>query len=456
MKMTKSLRASTALILLSTSPFALATNGYFTHGLGTKNKALAGAGTAYPQEAIAASVNPASAVLLGDSFGVGVSVFSPRRSYTASGSLANGQGGAFTIGAGEVESGSEYFPIPYLAKTWAASEDSAYGLSLYGRGGMNTDYTSGSAIFDPDGPGPAPVMTLAGPYGAGPAGVDLAQLFTDISYSHKTGNLAWGASLVLAAQSFEGNGFGSFAPYTQSFAASGGTSMPTSLTNNSRDYSFGAGVKLGFIWDLSETVHAGLSYQSKIAMSELDDYSDLFAEAGGFDIPSSIRGGISFNLSGSSIVHYDIEHTSFSEVDSVGNPLANLFACPTAGAGGTNLNACLGGEQGAGFGWGDMTTHKIGYQWDSSRFQDWTFRVGFSQGKQPIEQSEVLFNMMAPGVIERHITAGFTHKQNNGKEYSFVLMFAPENEVKGFNPFDPTQQIEIKMHQFEIEFSYSW
>jgi long-chain fatty acid transport protein len=36
-----------------------ATNGYFAHGTGTRGKALAGAITALPQNAISAAVNPA-------------------------------------------------------------------------------------------------------------------------------------------------------------------------------------------------------------------------------------------------------------------------------------------------------------------------------------------------------------------------------------------------------------
>ncbi len=95
-----------------------------------KNKALAGAGTAYPQEAMATSVNPASAVILGETFEAGISLFSPRRAYEASNSLANGLGGAFTIDPGQVDSNSEYFPIPYVAKTWDYGEESAFGLSL--------------------------------------------------------------------------------------------------------------------------------------------------------------------------------------------------------------------------------------------------------------------------------------------------------------------------------------
>ena len=456
MKHNALLSTSIALALIGASPLALATNGYFSHGVGTKNKGMAGAGTASPQEAIANAVNPAAAVIMGDKFETGLSIFSPRRSYTASASLANGQGGAFTINPGEVESESEFFPIPYLAFTWGWKENTALGVSIYGRGGMNTDYTTGSATFDPDGPGPAPVMNLPGTYGVGDAGVNLMQLFTDVSYSQQNGDLAWGVAAVVTAQAFRGKGLAAFAPYTETFAASGGTVFPQSLTNNSHDYAFGLGYKLGFIWTATDAINVSLSYQSRIEMGEFNDYSDLFAQNGGFDIPESIRGGISFWLNDTTAFHYDIEHTSFSSVDSVGNPLSNLFGCPTTGAGGTNLSACLGGGQGAGFGWDDMTTHKIGYQWRLANIEDWTFRVGYSHGKQPIETSEVLFNMMAPGVIEDHFTTGFTHVLNSGKEYSMSIMYAPEKTVTGTNPFDPTQQIELKMHQFEIEFGYSW
>ncbi len=441
-------------ILISASPTAYATNGYFTHGLGVKNKGMAGAGTALPTEAISMAINPAAASLLADRFEFGVGLFSPRRSYNASPSLANGQGGAFTISPGEVSSQNEYFAIPYIARTWSYKENAAFGAAFYGRGGMSTEYTSGTAIFDPDGAGPAAVSTLPGAYGSGDAGVDLTQAFLDLSYAQTNDNLSWGAALVLSGQAFEGKGFASFAPYTQSFAASGGTAFPANLSNNGKDYSFGAGLKFGIIWEANDLVNLALSYQSKIFMSEFDDYSDLFAEQGDFDIPASIRGGISFKLSPSKSLHYDIEHTAFNSVNSVGNSIQPIFNCPTIG--GTSLDSCLGGNNGAGFGWNDMTTHKLGYQWQMENLPNWTFRTGISHGSQPIDNDQVLFNMMAPGVIENHITAGFTHRVASGREYSLSVMYAPENSVRGLNSFDPTQSIEIKMHQFEIEFGYSW
>jgi long-chain fatty acid transport protein len=444
-------------LLLTISANAQATNGYFTHGLGVINKGMAGAGTATPEEAMAIANNPASAVLLGDSRQVGLSIFSPRRQYTASDSLANGNGGAFTIGPGKVESGSNYFPIPYFARTWSRSDDSALGMAIYGRGGMNTDYSGGSAIFDPDGPGPAPVMQLDGPYGAGKAGVDLNQLFAEIAWAGKLNEtFSWGISGIFTAQAFKARGLGSFAPYTSTFAASGGTVMPRHLTDNGTDYSTGFGGKFGVQWQASERLRMGISYQSRIYMAEFDKYSDLFAAQGGFDIPPNIRLGISWDYSERITFHYDTDHTNYGEVASVGNPIANIFNCPTAGAGGTQLEYCLGGDRGAGFGWNDVTVHKLGFSWRPQGLENWTLRAGLSHAQQPIEPSEVLFNMLAPGVIERHFTLGATHSLRNGRALSVMFMYAPAAKVTGRNTFDPTQNIQLKMHQYELEFGYSW
>lgn len=201
-----------ASLLLALPGSALATNGYFTHGLGVINKGMAGAGTATPEEAMAITNNPATAVLLGDSLQAGLSIFSPRREYRASTSQANGNGGALTLAPGRVESGSNYFPIPYAAWTWQRHDDNALGLALYGRGGMNTDYRHGAASFDPDGPGPAPVGTFEGTFGAGPAGVDLSQLFAEAAYARRNGRLSWGVSGIFTAQRFEAKGVATFAP----------------------------------------------------------------------------------------------------------------------------------------------------------------------------------------------------------------------------------------------------
>jgi long-chain fatty acid transport protein len=208
------------------------------------------------------------------------------------------------------------------------------------------------------------------------------------------------------------------------------------------------------LWDLGETVSLAASYQPKITMSKLDDYSDLFADHGNMDIPSDLKAGITFRPNAGLALNFDIEKIWYSDVPSVNNPFSNLFACPTAGAGGTDLSSCLGGKNGAGFGWEDMTVYKIGAQWAAS--EDWTWRAGYSTADQPIPESEVVFNILAPGVIEKHATIGFTHALPSSNEYSMSLMYAFNKKINGINPLDPSQTISMDMDQWELEFSFGW
>ncbi len=450
----KQLSAAIALALASST--ALATNGYFTHGVGTHNKAQAGAGLAMPTQSIDSANNPAAAALVDAKTDLGLAYFAPNRGYTASTSMANGQSGAFTLGEGEFNSGTSGFLIPYVSRTFKLQDGHAFALSFYGRGGMNTDYASGTATFDPDGPGPAPVATYDGAFGAGSAGVNLNQAFLELSYAIKMDNVSIGAAPVFALQAFEAKGLGAFAGYTKTFAQSGGTVMPDSLTDNGHDYSYGAGFKLGAVWQLHDQVSLAFAYQSKISMSKFDDYSDLFAEAGKFDIPASTRVGLSVQASDAVDLHLDVEHTQFSGVKSVGNALANVGGCPTAGLGGMNLENCAGGDEGFGFGWSDMTTLKLGATWQPATLAHYTFRAGYSFGEQPISREDVLINVLAPGVTEQHFTAGVERRLSNDKSISVSLMYAPENTVSGPNLFDPTQTIELAMDQFELEVAYSF
>jgi long-chain fatty acid transport protein len=202
----------------------------------------------------------------------------------------------------------------------------------------------------------------------------------------------------------------------------------------------------------------GLAYQSKMSMGDFDDYSDLFAQGGGFDIPSSIKAGLSLIATDTVRLNFDVEHTMYSDVDSIHNPMRNILGCPTTQSpqnpSPNDLESCLGGERGAGFGWEDMTTYKLGLEWQADDSNTWRF--GYSFGDQPIQSADVLFNILAPGVMEQHFTLGWTRSRPNGGGWSLSFMYAPENSVVGPNFFDPTQTIELKMSQFEFEVSFLW
>ena len=446
------------MAMFALSGTAMATNGYFTHGVGTESKGMAGTGVGSDnfRGSIIAASNPALTVFADDNWELGLSVFSPRRTYKAGSSFVNGQFGAFTIGEGKFDSSSEYFPIPHLAKNFRLGSDNVINLTFYGRGGMNTDWDNSDAsatsmACDPTGQA---VVTGPGPYCSGEAGVNLVQAFLALNYAGKIGEgFAWGVGPIFAAQAFEAKGVASFTPFTKTFAeAFFNTGQPApadSLTNNGHDTSVGYGFAGGIWWSMGSSVSAGLSYQSKISMGEFDDYSDLFAEDGGFDIPSSAKLGITFGRGTDKLLHFDIEHTKYSEVDSVGNSMSNILSCPTAGFGGTDFESCLGGKRGAGFGWEDMTTYKLGFEWLTNESTTWRF--GYSHGEQPLQPADVTFNILAPGVMEQHITLGLTKNK-----WNFSLMYAPPKTVEGQNLMDPTQIIELKMYQVEFEFSYAF
>lgn len=429
----KPLALAGALAVAATFPFAVhATNGYFSHGYGTKSKGLAGGGVALPQSAMVAATNPAGMVFVGTRVDLGAAIFSPRRGYVAE------PGNAMPIDGPddtEVWSAKEWFLIPHFAANLMLGEDSSIGVAVYGNGGMNTTYYAKNNENN------------AGTFLAANAttGVDLMQLFVNVTYARKLNDrVALGASLIAAAQRFEARGFNFF---------NGFSNYDTDLTNKGFDYSYGGGAKVGVIADLTDALSLGASYQSRIYMSEFDEYRGLFAEQGDFDIPPTATIGLAFRPTSKTAVTFDVQRTWFSEIDSVGNPMANLALCAKPSP------YCLGGDQGAGFGWEDMTVYKLGFQWQSSPL--WTWRAGYSRTNQPITEDNVLFNVVAPAVMEEHFTIGFTRQMGKSSELSLAAFYAPEERVRGwggqaFQFFVPEKSVEIFMEQYEVEVSWAW
>jgi len=458
----KARTATAALLatgLFAFSSAAMATNGYFTHGVGTESKAMGGSGVGSTEDfgGIAAATNPALTVFADTKWQAGLSIFSPSRSYETSGGVG-GQGGAFTLSNGKYDSDNDFFPIPFVAKNWKLANDSVLSFVFYGRGGMNTEWNDDQTVLtDPTGMGGTPAE-LPGTFGGGTAGVDLMQAFMSVNYAGRVGdNFAWGIGPVVAIQMFEAEGLVMFSGYTKTFADAflgNGMGAPVeNLTNNGHDTSTGVGVSAG-MWAGNDQLSFGLAYQSKISMSEFDDYADLYAERGGFDIPSTIKAGVSFKASDTATLNFDIEHIGYEDVDSVANPIMNLLTgCFTANPSvAPATGGCLGGPSGAGFGWEDMTVYKVGLAVKSDEKNTWRF--GYSYSEQPIPNTEVLFNILAPGVMEQHFTFGWTGERANGSVMSFSLMYAPEKTVSGRSTFDPFQNIDLEMSQLDLEFAY--
>lgn len=443
------------------SPVVNATNGYFSHGYSTKEKGMAGAGTAFSQDSMAAATNPAGMAFVGERMDLGLQIFSPSpRSFTVTGTpVAPGTDpgapfGSFINAAPgtEYESDNDFFLIPHFGYNWQLDNDSTVGVSVYGNGGMNTEYPAASSPFG------------AGTFGAGTAGINMAQLFVNVSFAKKiNAKHAFGGSVILVGQRFMAQGLDNFAPLSVD---------PSNLSGNNKSDSFGAGLKFGYQGEVTEGIRVGIAYQSRMSMSEWDEYKGLFAEAGDFDIPSTYNIGVSFDVGATGVIVADIQQINYSEVASIANPIENAVAPPPVGScspgfpgNPTNTSppglgaGCLGGANGAGFGWEDMTIFKIGYQIGLN--DKHTVRVGYSHADQPIPQSQTLFNTLAPAVIEDHITAGWTMKVGTNQEFNLAGMYAPSNSVKGQNPVDANAagggtMVEIEMSQWDVQAGWAW
>ena len=188
--------AAVGSLALAAASGAKATEGYFLGGYGATQTALSGAGVANPTDAMSMTLNPAGLVDVDRQFQVGASLFFPTRGYDATGT-------AFVAPGGHGSS-IPLFLIPNVAYSQPIDATSAWGVALYGNGGMNTYYRSVTNL------GPACPRRERRLLRRRP-GVNLSQAFLEADYSKSYGALSIGVAPVVAMQMFSAEGFGAFA-----------------------------------------------------------------------------------------------------------------------------------------------------------------------------------------------------------------------------------------------------
>ncbi len=437
---TKTLVRALALAGLALPTASLATNGYFSHAYGLKSLGMGGATVAIADEPFGGAVNPAAMTSLPSTWQAGVQFFMPRREVSRTGSGPAGIDGA-------ASSDSLLFAIPEFGINYKLRPDVAVGLSVFGNGGMNTDFAgeqvpamSACAMFNP---APGPYNLLCG---NGRLGVDLMQLMVapyaamQLSPSHSVG-----VAPVLAYQRFRAQGL-------QAFDNPGLSTSPGDVTNRGYASSTGFGVRLGYHGKF-DNVSVGLAWASKVSMGELDKYKGLFAEQGGFDIPSNITAGIAWRPDAKWLVAVDWERIKYSDARSVANASGLLLNCF-----GGDASSCMGGANGPGFGWRDIDVWKFGAEYALNA--KLSLRAGYNRGENPVNPADVTFNILAPGIVKDHYTLGATWRLDSNSEITFYGLYARNNEVSGaslFVPFGapPTTGETIQLKEYTVGVGYS-
>lgn len=428
MKKSKTVKVVRALAVFTVTSgafsAAMATNGYFSHGYGIKAKGMGGASITSTDNAFAGANNPAAAAWAGNRLDVGLDFFAPDRGMTRTGSMGPGGPGQFDM---SVKSDKNLFAIPELGFNRAMNDNIGVGVTVYGNGGMNTDYAGGQLNC---GMGPANALC-----GGGRLGVDLIQLIVAPTIAYKFGEgQSVGLSPLFVHQRFRAEGLQGFTP---------GSSAPGSLTNTGTDTSNGVGVRLGYLGKFSDRFSVGASYSPKVRMSAFSKYSGLFAEGGRFDIPANYTVGASFQATPSILMALDYQRILYSGVQSISNSSAQGLTP-------------LGAGSGPGFGWSDIDVVKFGVQWQAT--PQLALRGGINHGGNPIQGRDVTFNILAPGVVTTHYTAGATYALSPNTEVSMSFMHAPRQTVSGPTalPFGGTESIRMSQNAVGVQFGWKY
>jgi long-chain fatty acid transport protein len=417
-----SLRSTILALAVLTPALASATNGYFSHGYGAKSQGIAGVGIALPQDALAAATNPAGTAAVGNRYDFGLTVFVPDRGAEISGNI-------FGADASFSGNGTRTFLIPDFGYSRQINSDLAVGVAVYGNGGMNTDY------------GQNPFARFGA---AGAAGINLEQLFISPSVAYKlNGNQAFGVALNLAYQRFKANGI-------SLFGGGGGSVAPGNVSDQGVDSTTGAGLRVGWLGKVTPQLTLGATWSSKIS-GKFDKYKGLFADGGGFDVPENYGVGLAFEATPAWTVAADVQTIRYSKVGAVGNSAASFFAGQSQ----------LGAANGPGFGWKDVTVLKLGAS--HKLRSDLTLRAGFSVANQPVPQAETFFNILAPGVITKHVTLGASWTTAGGGEFTGFFAHGLGETVNGsasippgFPPGFGGGNANIRLKENILGISYGW
>jgi len=309
-------------------------------------------------------------------------------SWSVGGSVFNPNRSA-NVGHGYVDSDRNYFFIPQVGRIKKINEKISVGIVSTAMGGMNTSY-------------PDPLFGTR-------TGQNLMGLIISPTISYKASDkIAVGASLLIGYESLETEGPG-----------------VNNLPRDEKDSAFGAGVRIGLTADVSPTTTIGFSGQTKVKMEEMSHCSYMFAPVANddcsLDLPAMVGLGISTQLTEKLKVVGDIQQVYWSDV-----PVFNKL-----------------------FGWEDQTIYKAGIEYQVSN--GLALRAGYNHGGSPIPEDKTQNAVLAPAVVEDHVTIGFAKKVKKGTLSAYYARTL-ENEQKQNNaPGLPA----VKMDQNALGLSYS-
>lgn len=385
----KNLAATLAAVGLAVPGAAVATNGMIMEGYGPIAAGVGGASMAYDNGTAAMANNPATLGLMADGSRVDVMLgfVGP--------DLSVPQSPMGPLGASEAD--AFYMPaIGYVKK----HDKLAYGVGIYGQGGMGTEYANGDM-----------------------AQVSVGRVIFPFAYAvNDRLNVGGSFDVVWAGMDLVAN-LDMDAEKEIDF------SDDSDFTGEAKGYSLAA--KLGFTYRLSDALTLGGVYQTA---GNLPDLKDGAYRVEGFDMPPVVGLGLAWQTSDRLMLAADLKDVMWGSsmntvtIYNVENGLVVPFQQD----------------------WDDQVVVALGL---SYKFTDaFTGRVGYNYGKNPIPDE--LVNYLWPAIMEDHYTAGFGYAFGPQSDLNFALSVAPEVTVAGTGPTNSGFVIEHSQVNWQLMYSH--
>ncbi len=210
-----------------------------------------------------------------------------------------------------------------------------------------------------------------------------------------------------------------------------------------QEVSEGGAVALALHRALSDEVMFSVAMQSRLDMDPFKSYRGIYSEAGDFDLPGHVRGGVEWAVTNRFALGVDVQRMMYSDVDTFTSSLLP-----------TSFLALLGDGSSPEFAWRDLTV----YSAEAAMLDDfggrWSLR--YSTQLQPRPTSALLSQALAEQYSDLNL--GFAYRRRIGAagEFQLAASYAPEAYFLASAPFvqrdfDGGSQVEVEA-QWSLSF----
>jgi len=203
--------------------------------------------------------------------------------------------------------------------------------------------------------------------------------------------------------------------------------------------SYGAGARLDFGGPLSDRLHWGVAYQSRVGMASFANYRGVFSDPGDFDIPANATVGLSYSLTPTFGVDVGVQRVMYSTITPFTSP-----SLPT------RFLALLGDGASPVFAWRDLTVYSLGWTVHDDDLGNLELR--YTTRQQPVPTSALLEHALDANTADNMVSLGWTRPTGDNSHMTFAASYASAPYLLMM----PAQHVRDTSTAGQVEFEALW